>query len=132
MLLVEDDPNDVELIQLAIRDLQDIRTLDVLHDEPTRRTRLAELARRLRTGVRQRGWTVADDPTPIVPLIVGDADVAMKLSDRLLTAGFLVPAIRPPTVAPGSSRLRVTLRCDLTDDDIDRLIEAIGTPVASE
>lgn len=100
--------------------------LDVVRDEPQRRLRLRTLSDRLRSGLRQRRWDVADDPTPIVPLVIGEAAAALALSTRLEEAGFLIPAIRPPTVAPGTSRLRITLRCDLTDEDIERLIETIG------
>ncbi|MBI1371237.1 MAG: 8-amino-7-oxononanoate synthase [Phycisphaera sp.] len=102
--------------------------LDIVRDEPHRRVRLAALTRRLRVGLQQRGWPVPDDPTPIVPLVVGDAAATVQLSERLQASGYLVPAIRPPTVAPGASRLRITLRCDLTDEDVDRLVDAIGAP----
>lgn len=98
--------------------------LDVVRDEPQRRDRLAALSARLRAGLRERGWDVRDDPTPIVPLVVGDEGKAIALSRRLEERGYLVPAIRPPTVPKGTARLRVTLRCDLEDADVDGLIEA--------
>jgi 8-amino-7-oxononanoate synthase len=100
--------------------------LDIVRDEPQRRIALAALSTRLRTGLRKIGWDIPDDPTPIIPLIIGDAAAAIAISTRLTEAGFLIPAIRPPTVAPGTSRLRITLRCDVTVDDIDRLIIAVG------
>lgn len=104
--------------------------LDVLRDEPQRRQRLGELSARFRTGLREMGWAVADDPTPIVPLVIGEASEAMAFAERLTEAGYLIPAIRPPTVPPGTSRLRVSLRADLLDDDIDRIVAAIGAPAA--
>ena len=52
----------------------------------------------------------------------------MALADRLEQAGLLVGAVRPPTVAPGSSRLRISLRCDHTDSDLTALIDTIGRP----
>ena len=103
--------------------------LDLVESEPSRRMRLAELSRTLRRLLHSQGWPVPlDDPTPIVPVIVGDNAVAERLSEQLDAAGFLVPAIRPPTVAPGSARLRLSLRADLTDDDIASLAAAFGSP----
>jgi 8-amino-7-oxononanoate synthase len=64
-------------------------------------------------------------PTPIVPVVLGDEDTALAAAARLLERGLLVPAIRPPTVAPGTSRLRVTLSAAHTDDQVDRLLAAL-------
>jgi 8-amino-7-oxononanoate synthase len=65
-------------------------------------------------------------PSPIVPVIVGDEHDAVAASARLLDAGLLVPAIRPPTVAPGTSRLRVTVSAAHDDDQIDRLLAGLA------
>jgi 8-amino-7-oxononanoate synthase len=100
--------------------------LDVLAAEPHRRLRLSALSSLLRSILQKQGWPVPADPTPIVPLIIGDAAAALRLSHRLEEAGFLIPAIRPPTVPPNSARLRITLRCDLLDEDLHRLAAAIG------
>lgn len=64
-------------------------------------------------------------PSPIVPVIVGDERDALALAARLLERGLLVPAIRPPTVAPGSSRLRIALSAAHTDADITFLATAL-------
>jgi 8-amino-7-oxononanoate synthase len=60
-------------------------------------------------------------------VVLGDEDVAMKASHRLLEQGLLVPAIRPPTVAPGTSRLRVALSAAHTDDQVETLVAALAT-----
>jgi 8-amino-7-oxononanoate synthase len=65
-------------------------------------------------------------PSPIVPVVLGDEDVAMKASHDLLEQGLLVPAIRPPTVAPGTSRLRVALSASHTDAQVERLATALA------
>ena len=65
-------------------------------------------------------------PSPIVPLVLGDEAAAVAAADALLSAGLLVPAIRPPTVAPGSSRLRVTLSAAHTHAQIDSLLSALA------
>jgi 8-amino-7-oxononanoate synthase len=73
-------------------------------------------------------------PTPIVPIVLGEEAAALAAAARLLDRGLLVPAIRPPTVAPGTSRLRVTLSAAHTDHQVDRLLAALpagsGGPAA--
>lgn len=65
-------------------------------------------------------------PTPIVPVVLGAEEAALVASDRLLDDGLLVPAIRPPTVAPGTSRLRVALSAAHEPADVERLREVLG------
>jgi adenosylmethionine-8-amino-7-oxononanoate aminotransferase len=64
-------------------------------------------------------------PTPIVPVVLGDEAVALRAADELLDRGLLVPAIRPPTVAPGTSRLRIALSAAHDDTQLDRLSAAL-------
>lgn len=70
-------------------------------------------------------------PTPIVPVVVGDEATAVELSRRLEGDGFLVPAIRPPTVPPGTSRLRVALCADHDLTDAGRLAATIADHLES-
>ena len=65
-------------------------------------------------------------PTPIVPVVLGAEERAVAASAALLERGLLVPAIRPPTVAPGTSRLRVTLSAAHTDAQVDALLAALA------
>ena len=65
-------------------------------------------------------------PTPIVPVVLGEEAAALAAAEALLAAGLLVPAIRPPTVAPGTSRLRVALSAAHTGDQVDRLAAALA------
>jgi 8-amino-7-oxononanoate synthase len=102
--------------------------LDVLHEEPQRRTRLHEIIRSVRSGLKAQGWSVGEDPTPIVPLIVGDNASALALADRFARHEILAVAIRPPTVRSGQARVRLSLRADLSDDDAERLLQAAGRP----
>ena len=103
--------------------------LDVLADEPERRRRLAELSTRVRGELAERGWALPTTPhaTPILPLIVGDERAALDLAARLEAAGIFGVAIRPPTVAPASSRVRLCLRADLTDAEVDEVLAAVGS-----
>ena len=68
----------------------------------------------------------AGHPSPIVPMVLGDERRALAASARLLEEGLLVPAIRPPTVAPGTSRLRVALSAAHTDAQVERLAKALA------
>ncbi|MDX1564610.1 MAG: 8-amino-7-oxononanoate synthase [Phycisphaeraceae bacterium] len=102
--------------------------LDLIADQPQRRTKLAALGMILRQRLKHAGWSVRMDPTPIVPVEVTTAAAALELSDRLAEAGFEVPAVRPPSVPRGGSRLRISLRSDLDESEVVRLAETIGKP----
>ena len=81
-----------------------------------------ELRNRLRTNIDRLR---PGHPSPIIPIIVGAEDEALAASDALGRQGILVPAIRPPTVPVGTSRLRVTVSAAHSDADIDRLLDAL-------
>jgi 8-amino-7-oxononanoate synthase len=68
-------------------------------------------------------------PSPIIPIVIGDEREALAASAALLERGLLVPAIRPPTVAPGTSRLRIALSAAHTDDQISLLADALRETV---
>ncbi|MBV8949609.1 MAG: 8-amino-7-oxononanoate synthase [Actinobacteria bacterium] len=65
-------------------------------------------------------------PSPIIPVVCGDESAALDAAAALLERGLLVPAIRPPTVPSGTARLRVALSAAHTDEQIDRLVRALG------
>jgi len=81
-----------------------------------------DLRRRLRTVVDR---VVPGHPSPIVPVMIGDESAAVEVADRLLSRGLLVPAIRPPTVPAGTSRLRVALSAAHSDADTDALLDGL-------
>lgn len=64
-------------------------------------------------------------PTPIIPVVLGDEQVAMDVAAALLERGLLVPAIRPPTVAPGTARLRIAMSAAHTEEQVERLVGAL-------
>ncbi len=66
------------------------------------------------------------NPSPIIPIVIGEEEATVAASAVLLERGIFVPAIRPPTVAPGTSRLRVALSAAHTDGDIDRLVAGLA------
>jgi 8-amino-7-oxononanoate synthase len=91
-----------------------------------RRERLVTLIRRFRNGARQLDLPLLKSDTPIQPLLVGDAGEALRMSTALREQGILVTAIRPPTVPEDTARLRVTFSALHTDQQVDRLLAALG------
>ena len=103
----------------------------VVEDE-WRRMHLRELVARFRAGAAQLGLALCDSPTPIQPLIVGEAGTAMRLSAALHQQGILITAIRPPTVADGTARLRITFSAAHTEAQVDKLLGALEKVFATE
>jgi 8-amino-7-oxononanoate synthase len=100
-------------------------SLKLLQGESWRREKLARLIARFRSGCEQLGYTLLDSPTPIQPILIGDAGEAMRISAALEAQGIFISAIRPPTVPAGSSRLRVTLSAAHSEAQVDRLLAAL-------
>lgn len=100
-------------------------SLKIVIEESWRRAKLASLVERFRHGAGQLGLSVMPSSSPIQPVLMGDSQRAIAVSQRLLATGFLVGAIRPPTVPQGSARLRVTLSTLHKHDQVDRLLEAL-------
>jgi 8-amino-7-oxononanoate synthase len=84
--------------------------------------RLASLIDR----VSEAGLAPPGHPSPIIPVVLGSEQAALNASAALLQEGLWVPAIRPPTVPVGTSRLRVTLSAAHTDEDVTRLLQALA------
>lgn len=103
-----------------------LRALDLIEQGDARREHLGALIARLRRGLGEAGWSLADSRTPIQPLIVGDNQRALELSRALDARGLHVPAIRPPTVPQGSARLRISLSAGHSVEDVDRLVAALA------
>lgn len=90
-----------------------------------RRATLAALIARFRHGAALLSMTLANSDSAIQPLLVGDNARALHLAERLRKQGCWVTAIRPPTVPPGTARLRLTLTAAHQPSDIDSLLEAL-------
>lgn len=98
----------------------------LIDEEPERRLALRTNITHLRDSLKNHELAVGDDPTPIVPVIIGSDKEAKKTSEMLLDDGFLVQAIRPPAVPEGTARLRITVSALHERKDIDRLVEALS------
>lgn len=100
-------------------------SLKLLQKEGWRRDKLTQLIQRFRAGAKQLGLELMDSVTPIQPLLIGDNQHAMQISQSLLEAGILISAIRPPTVPQGTARLRITFSAAHSEEDIDRLLSTL-------
>ena len=111
--------------------------VDIVVQEPLRRRTLLGEAASLRDALVQQGWSVGRSASQIIPVIVGEPELAVELSARLRKQGMWVPAIRPPTVPEGEACLRISLTWGHTEEMNARLVKAMGkaaetarTPVA--
>ena len=100
--------------------------LEIARQEPWRRERVLALTARLRSGLAREGLELTASQTPIQPIILGSAGRALAAQSRLQDAGFLVTAIRPPTVPAGSARLRIALSAAHRESDVDALVTALA------
>ncbi|MDX1344843.1 MAG: 8-amino-7-oxononanoate synthase [Sedimenticolaceae bacterium] len=101
-------------------------SLGIVCEESWRREKLQSLVTRFRSGVGEIGLGLMPSRTPIQPILLGAADIAVAWSRRLEELGFLVTAIRPPTVPAGQARLRVTLSASHDEEQVDRLLDALS------
>ena len=97
--------------------------------EPQRRNRVQFLASRIRRALHLPTTHLIEEFIPIIPLVYGDEVSAIQASRGLFDQGYYVPAIRPPTVPKGTSRLRISVSSAHTDDMVDGLIAAIKSNV---
>lgn len=104
-----------------------LAALDILTLEPGRPERVREKARRFHDELRLLGYECRAPDAAVVPVMVGEAAPALDLAGRLLDAGVLVPAIRPPTVPEGTSRLRCTVMASHTEGHLQRAIDAFAS-----
>jgi len=92
---------------------------------PAERAELAALSHAWRDGLVEAGFAVPSGDSPIIPLILGDSDVTLKYATALRSAGFMVSAIRPPTVPVRTGRIRISLRRGLSPAVLSSFISAL-------
>src|SRR5690606_35183286 len=91
-----------------------------------RRARLRQATSRVRSGLRELGFAIPDDPTPIIPVWFGDPRTTMVASRALLDRGVFAHGIRPPTVPPGEGRIRVVPIATHSDAHLEQLLAAFS------
>ena len=102
------------------------KSLELIRREEWRRERLRDLVRRLVERLKPKRWQLMPSQTAIQPVVIGNNDEAVAVSEKLARDGLLVPAIRPPTVPPGTARLRISLSAAHSLEDVDRLAEVLN------
>ena len=103
-----------------------MRSLDLIQQEDWGRAKLQELIAYFKRRMQALDCQLLASDTAIQPIVIGDNHQALTISRQLFEQGIHVTAIRPPTVAPGSARLRITLSAAHETGDIDRLVKALG------
>ncbi|MER3428944.1 MAG: 8-amino-7-oxononanoate synthase [Pyrinomonas sp.] len=99
--------------------------LKVVEGEPWRRQAAREHRRRLSDGLREKGYEVKGDPlAPMLLVMIGEAEQALKLAVDLENAGVFAPAIRPPTVPQGTSRIRLAPMATHSSEQIAQALDA--------
>lgn len=100
-------------------------SLKIVMTQTWRREKLRALISEFKTGAAQLNLPLMPSDSPIQPLLIGDSFRATHMSEQLLNAGFLVSAIRPPTVPKGKARLRITFSALHEFEDVARLLETL-------
>ena len=104
-----------------------LAAFDVLEQEPERIEKLWSNTKRFKAGLAKMGFNTGISETPITPIIVGEAEQAMRFSDRLFERGVFAQGIGFPTVAKGKARLRTIVTATHTEAELDRALDVIGT-----
>jgi 8-amino-7-oxononanoate synthase len=106
-----------------------LAALELLAEQPRRVEKLQRNAGVLREALAEAGLPAARSETQIVPLIVGDAERAVAVSERALARGVFAQAIRPPTVPEGSSRLRLAVMASHTKSELREAAQVLAASV---
>ena len=106
------------------------KAIEFIEGNPEPRARLMDVSKRIRTTLSKAGIAVLMEDSPVLSVRLSDRHEALEVSDRLREQGFDVRALRPPTVPVGTSRLRISLHAQHTDDEIDSLARALIELVA--
>ena len=102
-------------------------SLDLVEEEPQRRAALRKCAATLRARLLAAGIPVAPGTSHIVPVRIDGNDAAVAVAEAMQADGFDVRAIRPPSVPPGTARLRISVNVNLTDDVIERCVASLAS-----
>jgi 8-amino-7-oxononanoate synthase len=102
-----------------------LAALKIVQQEPQRREKLAQLSDHLRARLQAAQFYTGTSTTQIVPVILGDPQRTMQISQQLRDHGLIVPGIRPPSVPAGESLLRISLSAAHTTDMVDELVDRL-------
>jgi glycine C-acetyltransferase len=108
-----------------------IRVLDLLQASPELRDRVHANARHFRAGLQAEGFTLAAGEHPIIPVMLGDAPLAVRLAERLQADGVYVVAFSYPVVPAGKARIRTQMNAAHTTAQLDQVVGAFGRAARS-
>ena len=108
-----------------------LRNLQFLESHPERVQQLQENVKFFCEALQREGLNVPQSPSAIIPVIIGDEAAALNASAKLLERGYVIPAIRYPTVAKGQARLRASLMATHTHEELKRAAKAIAQVIKS-
>ena len=103
-----------------------LKALEVIGRSGNLRDKLRSNTQRMRAGLEGTGFTIKPGPTPILPVMLGDAAVATKMADKLLSHGIYVIGFSYPVVPQGQARIRLQVSAAHTEEQIDRAIAAFS------
>jgi len=102
-----------------------IKALEIIEKDEERRFNLLKMSNWFQNELKIAGFNVIETKTPIIPIMIGPADKAVEFSKNLLEEGIYIPAIRPPSVPEGTSRLRISLMATHTTQDLEEALTKI-------
>ena len=108
-----------------------LKALEIIKNSFEKREKLKELSTYLRAGLERIGLSTLGSTTNIVPIIIGDNNKVLELSEKLHDKGFVVPAIRAPTVNANSSRLRVSVSSEHSFEDVENFLIELSSLIKS-
>jgi len=102
-----------------------IKALEIIEKDEERRIKLLKTSNWFQNELKIAGFIVMETKTPIIPILIGEVDKAVEFSKILLSKGVYVPAIRPPSVPRGTSRLRISLMATHSKKDLEEVLVKI-------
>lgn len=106
--------------------------LDLVPQMEEERAHLLRLSQRLREGLQTLGLNTLQSDSQIIPILLPENSQVLAVANDLLESGFLVGAIRPPTVPPGAARLRVSLSAIHTFEQVEHFLSAMQRNISSK
>ncbi|NLI58468.1 MAG: 8-amino-7-oxononanoate synthase [Clostridium sp.] len=102
-----------------------IKALDIIKNQPKKREQLLKNSDWLKNQLKSLGFKIPNTITPIIPVIVGDEKKTLEFSQHLFNDGIYIPAIRPPTVPRGTSRLRISITAAHTKKHLEYVVDRL-------
>jgi glycine C-acetyltransferase len=103
-----------------------LKSLEIIGTSADLRDKLKSNTKRMRSGLEGAGFTIKPGPTPILPVMLGDAAIATQMADKLLGHGIYVIGFSYPVVPQGQARIRLQVSAAHTTEQIDRAIAAFA------